>query len=128
MNELKIYLKKFSELNAQILEIENKLAIFKKNRETLENNIIPLIESNNLKDKDIKIGNSKFQYHVTEKKDTFTQQYIKTHLIEFFKETNRGKYSNEQCQKMADDIFQYLVNKRNSKRSVSLKCTQLLEK
>jgi methylmalonyl-CoA mutase N-terminal domain/subunit len=128
MNELKIYLKKFSELNAQILEIENKLAILKKNRDSLENNIIPLIESNNLKDKDIKIANTKFQYHISEKKDSFTQQYIKTHLLDFFTETNKGRYSNEQCQKMADDIFQYLVNKRNSKKSVSLKCVHIQEK
>jgi hypothetical protein len=123
MNELKNNLKSFIELNSKISSIENNLSSLKEQRTSLENNILTLLENNNLTDKDIRVGDMKFQYHITEKKDTFTQQFIKNNLISFFKDIQNQ--STDNATKNAQYIFEYLLNKRNSKQNKNLKITKI---
>ena len=123
MNELKNNLKSFIELNSKISSIENNLSSLKEQRTSLEDNILTILENNNLTDKDIRIGDLKFQYHITEKKDTFTQQFIKNNLISFFKEVQNQTTDN--ATKNANYIFEYLLNKRTSKRNKDLKMTKI---
>lgn len=123
MNELKNNLKSFSELNSKIQSIEDNLSSLKEQRTTLENNILTILENNNLTNKDIRFGDTKFQYHTTEKKDIFTQQFIKNNLVTFFKEIQNQ--TPENANKNAEYIFQYLLNKRTSKKTTNLKLIKI---
>jgi|688.fasta_scaffold394255_3 hypothetical protein len=123
MNDLKNNLKSFIELNSKISSIENNLSSLKEQRTSLENDILTILEHNNLTDKDIRVGDMKFQYHITEKKDTFTQQFIKNNLILFFKEVQNQTTDN--ATKNANYIFEYLLNKRTSKKNKDLKVTKI---
>jgi hypothetical protein len=123
MNELKNSLKLFSDLDAEIHTIEKQLQELKKKRELYENSILNIIERNNLKDKDIRLGNCKFQYHISNKRDNLSQQFIKTHLNNYFIE--KYKMSEEQSLQKTQEIFQYLLSKREIKEDISLKCSYL---
>jgi hypothetical protein len=123
MNELKNHLKNFTEINSKISSIENNLSSLKNQRNLLENNILTILESNQLTDKDIRFGNTKFQYNITEKKDTFTQQFIKNNLILFFKEIQHQ--STDEATRNMSIIFDYLLKKRNTKQNKSLKIINL---
>ena len=123
MNELKNNLKSFIELNSKISSIETNLSSLKEQRNSLENNILTILENNNLTDKDIRIGDMKFQYHITEKKDIFTQHFIKNNLITFFKEVQNQ--TTENATKNATYVFEYLLNKRTSKSNKNLKITKI---
>jgi hypothetical protein len=124
MNELKNHLKNFNELNSKIQSIESSLSTLKQQRDTLEDNILTILENNDLTNKDIRMGDIKYQYHVSNKKEIFTQQFIKNNLILFFKEIQNQ--SNENAIKNTTIIFDYLLNKRNSKETKSLKISKLL--
>jgi hypothetical protein len=119
MNELKNHLKNFTELNSKISSIENNLSSLKNQRNQLENDILTFIENNQLTDKDIRYGNTKFQYNISEKKDTFTQQFIKNNLIQFFKDVNHQ--SNDEATRNMTLVFNYLLKNRNTKQNKSLK-------
>ena len=123
MNELKNHLKNFTEINSKISSIENNLSSLKNQRNLLENNILTILESNQLTDKDIRFGNTKFQYNITEKKDTFTQQFIKNNLILFFKEIQHQ--STDEATRNMSIIFDNLLKKRNTKQNKSLKIINL---
>jgi hypothetical protein len=123
MNDLKNNLKNFSELNSKIQSIENTLNTLKEERTSLENNILSILENNNLTDKDIRFGDTKFQYHISEKKDTFTQQFIKNNLMSFFKEVQNQ--STENATKNTDYLFQYLLSKRTTKKNKNLKLIKI---
>jgi hypothetical protein len=123
MNDLKNNLKNFNELNSKIQSIENTLNSLKEERTSLENNILSILENNNLTDKDIRFGDTKFQYHISEKKDTFTQQFIKNNLMSFFKEVQNQ--SNENATKNTDYLFQYLLSKRATKKNKNLKLIKI---
>jgi hypothetical protein len=123
MNDLKNNLKNFTELNSKIQSIENTLNSLKEERTSLENNILSILENNNLTDKDIRFGDTKFQYHISEKKDTFTQQFIKNNLMSFFKEVQNQ--SNENATKNTDYLFQYLLSKRTTKKNKNLKLIKI---
>jgi uncharacterized protein YhaN len=124
MNELKNSLKQFSELNENIHSIEKQLQELKKKRESYEYHILNLIERENLKDKDIRIGNCKYQYHISNKRDNLSQQFLKTHLYNYFIE--RYKVSNEQALQKSQEILEYLLNKRSIKEDISLKCIKMI--
>jgi hypothetical protein len=123
MNELKNHLKNFTEINSKISSIENNLSSLKNQRNLLENNILTILENNQLTDKDIRFGNTKFQYNISEKKDTFTQQFIKNNLILFFKDIQNQ--SNDDATRNMSIIFDYLLKKRNTKQNKSLKIINL---
>ena len=123
MNELKNHLKNFTEINSKISSIENNLSSLKNQRNLLENNILTILENNQLTDKDIRFGNTKFQYNISEKKDTFTQQFIKNNLILFFKDIQNQ--SNDDAIRNMSIIFDYLLKKRNTKQNKSLKIINL---
>lgn len=121
MNELKNSLKLFSDLDAQIHSIEKDLAELKKKRLFYETSILSIIEQHNLKDKDLRLGNVKYQYHISNKRDNLSQQFIRTHLNNYF--IDKYKISPEQALQKTTEIIDYILTKRSIKEDVSLKTT-----
>lgn len=121
MNDLKQGFKNYIAIDDQITAIEARLADMRKERERVEKSLLQIIEKNNLQKKEIKIANARFQYTVSDRKDGFTQQYVKQALYDYFDFYYDGKLSREKCKEKADHVFQYLMANRTVKHKVSLK-------
>lgn len=121
MNELKQSFHHYIELDDQINILESKLSELRKDRDNVEKNIVTIIEKNNLQKKDIKIGTSRFQYTTSEKKDGFTQQYVKKALYDYYGFFYDGKLPRDKCNEKADQVFQYLLANRTVKHRSGLK-------
>jgi hypothetical protein len=121
MNDLKQSFHQYIELDDQINILESKLSELRKNRDTVEKNIVTIIEKNNLQKKDIKIGTSRFQYTTSEKKDGFTQHYVKKALYDYYGFFYDGKLPRDKCNEKADQVFQYLLANRTVKHKSGLK-------
>lgn len=121
MNELKQGFRNYIAIDDQISAMESKIADMRKERDRVEKGLLSIIEKNNLQKKEIKIGNSRFQYSVSDRKDGFTQQYVKQALTDYFGFYYDGKMSREKCNEKSDHVFQYLLANRTVKHKVALK-------
>ena len=121
MNDLKQGFRNYIAIDDQITAIEARLADMRKERDRIEKGLLTIIEKNNLQKKEIKISNSRFQYSVSDRKDGFTQQYVKQGLQDYFGFYYDGKLSHEKCREKSDHVFQYLMANRTVKHKVSLK-------
>jgi len=121
MNELKQGFRQYIELDDQISILESKLSELRQSRDTVERNIVGIIEKNNLQKKNIKMGDSHFQYTSSEKKDGFTQHYVKKALYDYYGFFYDGKLPRDKCNEKADQVFQYLLANRTIKNKTGLK-------
>lgn len=113
-----------TKLKDKLKEIENPVKELKSKKNTLLEYITHTMENSSIKDKSFKIKVRDSSYIIrcdkSEKKDSFTQKYIKEALINYYKEHNYNKLTPVQCEQKALDLFKYLLNSRNTKEVLSL--------
>ena len=136
INIFKSALNKFIELDEKIIERETRLKEIekpikefekqtkeiKKEKSEIEDNIKNFIIENKLENKDIKINNNKITYEVEEKiKTSITQKFLKEALTTYFNNTYKGKIPKNRCDEKADELFEFIMNLRDTKEISSLK-------
>ena len=128
INIFKVALSKYIEIDEdiqqkekQIKELEKPIKELKKKTKQLENYIKNFIETNNIQKKNIKINNFKITYEIEEKKSNLTQKFVKDALCQYFNKTYYGKMSPEKCNEKGEEIFQFILNNRDTKEISLLK-------
>ena len=111
---LKEYISKLLEIEKEEEKYKLLFSNFKKEKETLNNNIINLMETNNIIDKDIIFGNKKIKYMKLRVQDCITKKLINEKLKVFLKNESLG-----------NEATNYIYSNRNSVEKKYLKISDL---
>lgn len=111
MNDLKNYVEKFVELEAEEEKYKEIINNIKKEKEKLNIHIATFMEKNNITDKDIFFGENKIKYTQTKIQENITKKLILERLKVFLK--------NEAH---ALDATNFIYNDRNSSFKTQIKC------
>ena len=118
MEELKIILNEIHNIDNMI---KNRNELYKKRNE-LENKAIQIIESNDLKNSPLRLGNQRYQYSEMNQKEGITQHYLKEKILEY----NSKKLNDiNLAQKETDNIIKYILDNRESNHKTYLKITNI---
>jgi hypothetical protein len=110
----------FIKIDDKIKEKEKRIKELKKEYKKISNNLIELIQKKNIKDLDIKIGNSKIRYIENQSKSGLSQQFLKEKIKEYFLK-KYSHFDENKCQLISEDIVKYINNSRNINTKISLK-------
>lgn len=110
----------FIKIDDKINEKEKRIKELKKEYKKISNNLIELIQKKNIKDLDIKIGNSKIRYIENQSKSGLSQQFLKEKIKEYFLK-KYSHFDKNKCQLISEDIVKYINNSRNINTKISLK-------
>lgn len=119
-DKLKQSIIQYINVDEQINTLEDKLKHLRKSRDQFEEHIIISIKENKIENKDIKIGQSILRYEGREVKDSLSQNLVKNSLINYFLK-NYGDKNKDKCNEKALEIFEYILNSRETKTKYSLK-------
>ena len=111
---LKEYIQKLVELEKEEEKYKNIFTNLKKEKDSLNDNIINFMENNKITDKDIIFGDKKIKYSLMKVPDSISKKLIHDRLKLFFK--------NE---KEAEEATQFIYNDRNSKQKPIIKITNV---
>tara|TARA_B100000073_G_C23303430_1_gene399628 strand:- start:97 stop:516 length:420 start_codon:yes stop_codon:yes gene_type:complete len=119
--------KRLKELEKPIREFEKPIKEMKKEKTKLEDYIKNFIVENKLENKDIKVNKYRITYGVEEKaKTNITQKFLKDALLQYFNETYNRRLPKAKCDEKAEELFQFIMNLRETKEISSLKKNLLL--
>jgi hypothetical protein len=125
INELSKNMGMYLDISEQIKESERCLREKKKYKHSLEKTIVSFIESNHLAHREFTLKQFKLKYETASKKTDLTQKLIKHSLLQYFRTTYHNKLSDYRCEEKANEIFQYILNQRDTKEISSLKYSPL---
>jgi hypothetical protein len=125
--QLKTTLLAYDAADNKIKEIEKRLREMRKERSDLEDRILKIMDENKLKGKTINLGHVKIAYEEKTTKESFSQGFVKKVLEEYFIENYGTKYGESMALTKANELFQYLLNHRADKTSISLVKTDIKE-
>ena len=110
----------FIKIDDKIKEKEKRIKELKKEYKKISNNLIELIQNKNIKDLDIKIGNSKIRYIENQSKSGLSQQFLKEQIKEYFLE-KYSHFEENKCKLISEDIVNFINNSRKVNTKISLK-------
>ena len=113
-SNLKEYISKLIEIEKEEEKYKLLFSNFKKEKESINNMIMNLMESNNIVDKDIIFGNKKIKYMKSNVQDCITKKLINEKLKVFLKNEN-----------LANDATNFIYSNRNSVEKKYLKISDL---
>lgn len=113
-NNLKEYIQKLVELEKEEDKYKSICANLKKEKDSLNNNIINFLESNKITDKDIIFGDKKIKYSLMKTQDCISKKLIYDRLKLYFKND-----------KEAENATNFIYNDRNSKQKPVIKITNI---
>lgn len=116
-NILKEYIEKLVEIEKEETKYKNIFNNLKKDKDTLNNNIINYLEKNSITDKDIIFGNKKIKYSLMKTQDNITKKLILERL---------KKYFNNEIK--AIEITNYIYSDRNSNQKPIIKISNINDK
>lgn len=111
---LKENVQKLLDLEAKEEEYKNILSHIKEEKELLSSSIMNFMESNNIKDKDIILGNKKIKYTSTKVQETISKKYLIEKLTQYFKN-----------QDTANQLATFIYDSRSSSHKNHLKITDI---
>jgi len=111
---LKEYVSKLLELEQEEEKIKRISGNLKKEKEQINNLIIDFMDKNNIKDKDIILGEKKIAYAVSKTTESITKKLILERLTQFLQNENNAK-----------EAVNYIYADRNSKEKYYLKISNL---
>tara|TARA_B100000902_G_scaffold397103_1_gene459918 strand:- start:645 stop:1040 length:396 start_codon:yes stop_codon:yes gene_type:complete len=114
-------MEKYISLSTEIKRIDKMSRDLKKKKNEVEENIMNLLETNKLTDKEFIKGNFKVVYETTQKKDGLNQAFLKATLDKYFKTIYYGRLSNERCAAKAKELFEFILSSRKTRNYSSLK-------
>lgn len=117
--ELKLSIKQYINYDDHIKNMEEKLKGIKSKRKKLEGSIINRLKSNNIDGK-IKIDNSSIKFTDSKIKQPVSLKLLKTELNKFYK-TKYANLGENKCNKMSEEIFEYICKSRIVKTKSVLK-------
>ena len=123
INTLKKKIAEYLELDNEIKSIEKKAKEKKKEKSSLEKYLIDTFKYNKLYNKEIAVTSNKALFFLlkTIKKEALSQKYIKKTLLKFFISLYSHTLRKERCEEKALEIFDYLLENRDQKKSYNLK-------
>ena len=122
INTLKKKIAEYLELDNEIKSIEKKAKEKKKKKSSLEKYLIDTFKYNKLYNKEIAVTSNKALFFTeNDKKEALSQKYIKKTLINFFISNYSHTLRKERCEEKALEIFDYLLENRDQKKSYNLK-------
>ena len=117
VNFLKEYIQKLVEIEKEEDKYKNIFANIKKEKESLNNNIINFLQKNNITEKDIIFGDKKIKYSLLKVQENITKKLINDRLKIFLK-----------SEKMANDATEFIYNERNSNQKPTIKISNIKNK
>lgn len=114
-------IQEYISLDDKIREKEKEIKMLKSERGKFEQFIVGNIKEKNLVDKDIRLGNNLFRFDTYETKQSFSQAHVKNSLIAYFIERYSSKLPQHKCEEKALEIFNYMLDNRESREKSSLK-------
>lgn len=121
IQSLSSIMEKYINLTNEIKNLDKKSRDLKKEKSTIEEQIISVIEEKKLTKKEFIKGNVKISYELNEKKDSINQKFLKNALSQYFNNTYYGRLSPERCERKANELFEYILSLRKTKSCSSLK-------
>jgi len=120
-DQFKQAIQEYISLDDQIRAREKEIKMLKSERGKYEQFIVTNIKDKNLADKDIRLGNNVFRFDTFETKQSFTQAHVKNSLVSYFIERYSNKLPEKKCEEKALEIFNYMLNNRETREKSSLK-------
>tara|TARA_B100001989_G_C24326611_1_gene357833 strand:+ start:297 stop:677 length:381 start_codon:yes stop_codon:yes gene_type:complete len=123
MNSLASDIKIYLELSESIKEKEKTIRERKKKKNNLEKKIISDINKYypNTKSQEFKLDKYNIRYETSQKKSDLSQKLIKSSLQKYFNYTYGNRLSSTRCEEKANEIFEFILNERDTKEISSLK-------
>lgn len=123
MNSFSTNIKLYLELSESIKQKEKSMRERKKKKNELEKKIISDINKYypNAKSQEFKLNKYNIKYETSQKKTDLSQKLIKCSLQKYFKHTYGNRLSSTRCEEKANEIFEFILNQRDTKEISSLK-------
>jgi hypothetical protein len=110
----------FIKLDDKIKENEKLIKKLKKEQKKLSEYLINYIQEKDIKNLDIKVGNSKIRYIENHTKTGLSQQFLKEKIKEYFL-CKYNHFDKNKCQLISEDIVKFINKSRNVNTRISLK-------
>ena len=122
INKLKKVISNYIELNNEIKQIESITKEKRKKKNSLEKYLIDTFKHNKLYNKEIAVtSNQALLFTENDKKEALSQKYIKKTLTKYFITNYSHTLRKERCEEKALEIFDFLLENRDEKKSYNLK-------
>jgi hypothetical protein len=117
-NQLKENIKKYISLDNYIKEQNTKLATYREQKRSLEENILYTIKEYDLKDIEINLPDGKLEYLEKETHSSISIQFLRNSIINYYSEKTKNMIlANQQ----AETLLNYILNQRSTKIEPTLK-------
>ncbi len=111
----------YESLESKIQKLENSLKDLRKERNKLEDTIIDIMISKNLKGKTLNLGTSKLTFEEKTTTSGLSQSLVKSSLDKYFLEQYAGKYGDDKALAKSKEVFDFILNSRTDKITPSIK-------
>ena len=121
LNTLKSDMNKMCDIYKNISQHEKTLQELRKQKISIEQNIINVLKDNNWTNNEFQIKQYVFKYQKETKRQPLNQKFIKQALEQYYRTTCYNSMSTRRCQERAKEMLQYMLDLRDTKEVSVLK-------
>lgn len=121
LNILKSDMNKICDIYKTISQHEKDLQKLRKQKQSLEENILNILRDNEWTKNEFQIKQYIFKYQTETKRQPLNQKFIKQALEQYYRSTCYNSMSTKRCQERAKEILQYMLDLRDTKEVSVLK-------